>query len=187
MNLVHIHVFVSSFQGICCTFHGGQDGRVRVGTLQGFSLHFNGGEGSVNLLKLFIVAFLPLESLKRGSFISFSILPRHGSLRFNFLFEKLLLLHQHFFGLPQILNGLARGRGLVGALPPSEHFPEKTIKTYNQKAIQTFNQKAIKSYNQKAIKAYNQKAIQAYNQKAIQTYNQKTIKTYNQKDNQKEP
>lgn len=38
------------FEGISGILHCGQDGSVRVGTLQSLTLHLNGGQGAIDLL-----------------------------------------------------------------------------------------------------------------------------------------
>ena len=93
-----------------------------------------------------LIPFLPLEGLKRSTFVGFRIFPCSRHLGFYFLFKEILreadlssiphwdsvlmrrdlFFHQHILGLPQLLNGLSRCDSFV--LPPlaPKDFPQET-------------------------------------------------------------
>lgn len=57
------HVFVCSLHSLCCESHILEHLGVSVGVLQCLPLELDGGQSSIDLGQLLLIAFLPLQCL----------------------------------------------------------------------------------------------------------------------------
>lgn len=58
------HILMGFLEGIRGILHRGQDGSVCVGALQSLALHFDCGQGAIDLLELLLQPLLFLECLQ---------------------------------------------------------------------------------------------------------------------------